>query len=48
MTVFKLVGKAASVQIEEGVRTALRDLHASLARDGHDYETYASDAEPGT
>jgi dihydrolipoamide dehydrogenase len=34
--------------IEEGVRTALRDLHASLARDGHDYETYASDAEPGT
>jgi len=34
--------------IEEGVRTALRDLHASLARDGHDAETYASDAEPGT
>jgi len=34
--------------IEEGVRTALRDLHASLARDGHDTETYASDAEPGT
>jgi len=34
--------------IEEGVRTALRDVHASLARDGHDYETYASDAEPGT
>lgn len=34
--------------IEEGVRTALRDLHASLKRDGHDYETYASDAEPGT
>jgi dihydrolipoamide dehydrogenase len=34
--------------IEEGVRTALRDLHASLKRDGHDYETYASDSEAGT
>lgn len=34
--------------IEEGVRTALRDLHASLARDGHETETFASDSEAGT
>lgn len=32
--------------IEEGVRTALRDLAASLAKRGH--ETDAADSEPGT
>jgi dihydrolipoamide dehydrogenase len=33
--------------VEEGVRTALRDLHANLAK-GTSHETEAADSEPGT